>query len=221
MGRRLRPWYEHVEFGDGCWLWTGNLQSGGYGHAMVGNGRGALAHRHVYELLVGPIPEGLHLDHLCRVRNCVRPDHLEPVTPAVNTLRGEGYSAVNARKTHCPNGHEYDWVRSDGRRWCRICLRERTLAWKNAHLKESREKDAASHRAQRARRAQERAEMPPPPPKTHCPQGHEYDGRSPSGRLRCRQCSAKQFKAWRSAHLEEARARHRAKRAKLKESAAA
>jgi hypothetical protein len=65
------------------------------------------AHRVAYELLVGPIPDGMHLDHLCRTPACVNPAHLEPVTPRVNSLRGVSFSAVNATKETCPAGHPY------------------------------------------------------------------------------------------------------------------
>jgi HNH endonuclease len=73
--------------GTGCWLWTGAKLHGGYGH-MRGGTADTTAHRIAYELLVGPIPKGLEIDHLCRVRACVRPDHLEPVTRAENDRRG-------------------------------------------------------------------------------------------------------------------------------------
>ncbi|MFI1562215.1 HNH endonuclease [Streptomyces sp. NPDC020490] len=71
----------------GCWVWTGSVESKGYGAPTI-NGAKRPAHRVAYEDLVGPIPEGLHLDHLCRVRRCVNPEHLEPVTSRENALRG-------------------------------------------------------------------------------------------------------------------------------------
>lgn len=73
---------------SGCWIWTGELNRNGYGRVWR-LGRRVMAHRAMYELLVGPIPEGLVLDHLCRVRCCVNPKHLEPVTVRENTIRGE------------------------------------------------------------------------------------------------------------------------------------
>ena len=90
-------------------------------------GKCIAVHRLVYELFVGSIPVGLTLDHLCRVRHCVNPAHLEPVTLAENTLRGEGPTAVNSRKTHCPKGHPYD-VMDSGRRRCLVCRRATRLA---------------------------------------------------------------------------------------------
>ncbi len=112
-----------LEGPDGCWLWTGTTNGVGYGQLWV-EGRRVYAHRFSYELLVGLIPAGLQLDHLCRVRHCVRPDHLEPVTRRENILRGEAPSARCAAKTHCPAGHEYSPENTyvyRGARQCRAC----------------------------------------------------------------------------------------------------
>lgn len=133
--------------GDGCWIWTGAI-SDGYGTVGIRVGpKGArrsktlYAHRVLYELLVGPIPDGLHLDHLdhtndptcvggseCLHRRCVRPDHLQPVTQAENNRRGSGW----AKRTHCKYGHEYtpENTRQDkrGGRVCRECERRSGLA---------------------------------------------------------------------------------------------
>lgn len=110
---------------SGCWLWTGVTVRHGYG-IIQRDGKYHCAHRYVYEYERGPIPEGLTLDHLCRVRSCVNPAHLEPVDLRTNTLRGEGITAQNARKTECPRGHSYSWT-TDGkggrRRYCYPCLR--------------------------------------------------------------------------------------------------
>lgn len=92
-----------------CWLWTGAADQRGYGRIGRGAaGAGTVApHRAAYELLRGPIPNGLELDHLCRNPRCVNPDHLEPVTHRENLARGTGFSAVNAAKDVCPSGHPY------------------------------------------------------------------------------------------------------------------
>ena len=108
----------------GCLLWVAGIGNSGCGNFYHDNRR-TLAHRWLYEETHGPVPEGLELDHLCRVRNCVNPDHLEAVTHQVNTLRGVGASAKNATKTHCPQGHPYSpentRTESGGRRRCRTC----------------------------------------------------------------------------------------------------
>jgi len=113
--------------GTPCWRWTGALRDG-YG-LFLNTNRSESAHRWNYERLVGPIREGLQLDHLCRVRRCVNPEHLEPVTQRENVLRGIGASALNARKTHCIMGHlllgeNLDRYASAGHRKCRTCWRE-------------------------------------------------------------------------------------------------
>jgi hypothetical protein len=90
----------------GCWVWKASKCRGGYGHVNR-NGSYPQSHRVAYELLRGDIPVGMLLDHLCRNPSCVNPDHLEPVPPQINLLRGVGITASNAIKTHCPQGHEY------------------------------------------------------------------------------------------------------------------
>lgn len=106
-----------------CWLWTGTKSPEEYG-ACYADGRTKRAHRHAWELFFGAIPEGLVIDHLCRVPACVNPAHLEPVTVRENTLRGIGRAATNARKVRCSRGHslgEENTVPEPGRRKCRIC----------------------------------------------------------------------------------------------------
>ncbi len=111
---------------DGCWEWAGT-HSRGYGMAWR-DGRMQGAHRVVYEALVGPMPEGKQLDHLCRNRGCVNPAHVEPVGQHENMARGLCWER-NRNKTHCPHGHPYDQpntgYRQDGRRRCLVCHRER------------------------------------------------------------------------------------------------
>lgn len=107
-----------------CWEWTARRDTGGYGVLKSGR-KNRRAHRISYEMFVGPIPEGLQLDHLCRVRHCVNPEHLEPVTLRVNSLRSNGVSAANAKKTHCKRGHPFSGenllVTKKGTRQCRAC----------------------------------------------------------------------------------------------------
>ena len=112
----------------GCHNWTGGQNGKGYGLFSIGVKK-YYAHRVAYELAKGKIPEGLEIDHLCRVRDCVNPDHLEAVTHKENLHRGETVSAANAAKTHCPQGHPYSGdnlhVASDGWRRCKTCRAER------------------------------------------------------------------------------------------------
>ena len=111
---------------SGCIEFTGSTIRG-YGQLRV-NGKMQYAHRAMWELMVGPIPPGLTIDHLCKNPTCVNVEHLEVVTQGVNTLRGSGPPALNASKTHCDKGHEFTEANTyifDGRRYCRACGRER------------------------------------------------------------------------------------------------
>lgn len=114
----------HVDKVTGCWLWTASCQYTGYGRYRY-NGKDCRAHRASYEIFVGTIPDGLDLDHLCRVRKCVNPEHLEPVTRRENLNRGIGISAINHHKTHCKNGHEFTpentYITPAGYRQCQTC----------------------------------------------------------------------------------------------------
>ena len=118
---------------SGCIEWTAGTNGVGYGlfhpHTTTG-GPKEYAHRWAYEFRHGPIPAGLHLDHLCRNTLCVNPDHLEAVEPAVNNLRGMSSPAMNARKTECLRGHPLSGTNlyispATGYRRCRECARQR------------------------------------------------------------------------------------------------
>ncbi len=122
-----------VDKTDDCWLWTGAINQSGYGTLSLGSrSEGTIgAHRASYILNIGTIPDGLQLDHLCRVRHCVRPEHLEAVTPRENKRRGEGVAGTKSRQTHCVHGHVFDeantHIRSNGTRQCRECQTGRNL----------------------------------------------------------------------------------------------
>jgi hypothetical protein len=143
-GRKaLRYVEQDCGYSTPCWVWQMSRTTGGYGQTFDGT-RLVPAHRWYYERTHGLVPEGLDLDHLCRVRACVNPDHLEPVTRRENLLRGETRTAANAAKTHCPQGHPYDevntYVRASGQRVCRRCNAIRN----NAAYHRRRELEATS-----------------------------------------------------------------------------
>lgn len=110
---------------DGCWLWIGYTDKDGYGRSGP-----HFVHRTAYRLHVGPIPDGMTIDHLCRVRNCCNPAHLEAVTTRENTFRGETFARHKAAQTHCVRGHVFDEKNTgikyppshpNGMRFCREC----------------------------------------------------------------------------------------------------
>lgn len=124
-----------VDKTDTCWLWQAATRRG-YGAFWLG-GRHVAAHRFAYQFLVGPVPDDLHLDHLCRTPACVNPAHLEPVTCRENLLRSPvTFQGINARKTHCKNGHEFtpentrEWR---GGRICRECARRITKEYRGRY----------------------------------------------------------------------------------------
>lgn len=135
-------WYRvEVHQPSGCWQWRGTIERWGYGQFSLGKKAGKFrAHRVAYSVLIGPVPDGMQLDHLCRNNGCVNPDHLQVTTGRINTLRGYGTSGMNARKTHCKRGHELsgDNIYQYGnRRSCKLC---KTVTSRAAY---SRRKEAA------------------------------------------------------------------------------
>lgn len=113
-----------IEAPSGCWIWTGARQKSGHGKIGVA-GRTLCAHRVAYETWVGPIPAGLHLDHLCRRPACIKPLHLQPVTARTNILRGTAPAARSRRSPICLRGHSYAefGVVYSGKRKCSECSR--------------------------------------------------------------------------------------------------
>lgn len=137
-----------------CWLWTGRVKANSYGTFFPSRRECWSAHRWAYTALVGPIPEGLDLDHLCECRRCVNPAHLDPVPAVVNQARGlNSFFRRNIPKTHCPKGHPYVmanilWT-ADGHRRCRACDLERGAGWRARNverLRASRARHYAQHR---------------------------------------------------------------------------
>lgn len=122
---------DYIDATGDCWIWTGAHSANGYGRIWDGT-RVVAAHRLVYENLVGPIPDGLEMDHLCRVPACVNPDHLEPVTAKENNRRGAGHP--NGRKLRCIHGHllsgENIRITPQGYRDCLTCQRRRQVEWR-------------------------------------------------------------------------------------------
>lgn len=158
----IRFWRQ-VEKTDGCWFWRGAITNQGYGAfggaRVNGRNKNWAAHRFAYEALIGPIPDGLQLDHLCRVRHCVNPAHLEPVTARENVLRGIGVTARLARSSTCGHGHE--WTPENtyrdprGRRACRACalVRQRAAYWRNLEANRTRSRENQRRRKAAARAA--------------------------------------------------------------------
>lgn len=126
-----RLWSKIDASGD-CWEWMAYRSKTGYGYVKDGRSPRS-AHLVVYETLVGGVPDGLELDHLCRNHRCVNPDHLEPVTHKENVARGASTTAHAARTNHCINGHEFTlantYIRPNGNRACRACRQEATRRW--------------------------------------------------------------------------------------------
>lgn len=128
LADRLAMHTAPVDPDTGCMNWLGRPNDGGYGR-VTHHGKIMRAHRAAYEIAKGPIVDGLVLDHLCRNRICVNPEHLEPVSIGDNVLRGETFAAENKAKTHCPQKHEYTpentYLSNENMRHCRACGRDR------------------------------------------------------------------------------------------------
>lgn len=127
LPERFWPKVDKESSPSGCWLWTASIKTTGYGQ-IKSDDKMLLAHRVSYTLLRGPIPDGMSIDHLCKIRHCVNPDHMELVTPSENSRRG-------GIVTHCRQGHEFTvlntYWRPDGHgRQCLTCIRRRTLSSK-------------------------------------------------------------------------------------------
>jgi hypothetical protein len=151
-----------IEVTDTCWLWTGALNRNGYGRVHdPEERRDRAAHRVVYEAANGAkIPAGLQLDHLCRVRNCVNPAHLEPVTQRENLLRGDTITAAAAAAEKCPQGHAYEgdnlYISPKGHRFCRECHRAQVAASRQRNPEKMRAQARAADARYRARKRAER-----------------------------------------------------------------
>jgi hypothetical protein len=132
-----KRFWSKVRKTQSCWLWTGSGNQRGYGQVFWKRGDEShsymrLSHIVAYELVVGTVPDGKELDHLCHNRRCVRPDHLEPVTHRENLLRGNTFASAKSRQTHCIHGHAFDAentrIESNGTRRCRACKIARRAA---------------------------------------------------------------------------------------------
>jgi hypothetical protein len=127
---RFTPKYT-VDPTTGCWNWTAGIDKDGYGKFYFDGDVSGKAHRFAYKHFVGPLVDGLTIDHKCRNRRCVNPDHLQQITGLHNTMIGEGPGPINLRKTHCPKGHEYSpentYVDKRGYRYCRQCTKDRPV----------------------------------------------------------------------------------------------
>jgi hypothetical protein len=147
-----------IDASGDCWEWTGSRTPKGYGQVLVkidGKWHNRRAHRLVWVALCGPIPGNLSLDHLCRNRGCVNPDHLEPVTERLNKLRGFGLPAMRARQLHCIRGHANWTVKKSGSRQCLDCASLYTSpAWESntnlPYCKRGHERKKESLTSQRA-----------------------------------------------------------------------
>lgn len=151
MTRLDRFWAKiKVDAKTGCWLWTGHVSKiSGYGQFWDGI---KVVGAHVFSFVTfkGPLPKGKEPDHLCRVRRCVNPAHLEAVTRRENLLRGDTIPARKAAQTHCEHGHPFKgknlYRARNGTRQCRICRRDGYRKWVKANRKRRRKLDRDHYR---------------------------------------------------------------------------
>lgn len=205
---RLFGWIS-VRDETGCWNWIGGTNRAGYGVTSAG-GKRRSAHRIIYKMLGGELEDDLTLDHLCRNRCCVNPEHLEPCTLEENVSRGwiadRDRPNRNREKAVCAKGHLYDEENTSygtkGERRCKTCMRERKVIARRSEERSEREREI--RRRSYHRNKGER--LPPTAERTHCPKGHPYDDENTltttTGGRACREC--------RRAYERDLRARKRA-----------
>ena len=175
----------------GCWIWTGAKTPGGYGafrggSRAHGDMRMVVAHRYCHETLIGPVPDGLELDHFkfglssaeCSGPACIHPDHTRPVTHRENALRGDTIVSLNAAKEGCPQGHPYDHVSSRNSRCCLDCRKRRQREARRRRLAGAPDLSNAA--------------------KNRCPSGHVYDRVGSRGGRACHECHRRHSReSWR------------------------